>query len=494
MGGQMGDRAGGASPRPDGPLVLAGREGRRRVVTALDAAAERLGLVAGMAVTKARALVPGLAVVDADPCADARGLERLALWALRFSPIVASDPPDGLVIDTTGADHLHSGEAAMLTAIVERLAAAGIEARAAVADTWGAAHAAARFLGRATAVVPPQGAERVLRPLPVEALRLAPQTVRDLRGIGFERIGDLVDRPRAPLALRFGPDLMRRLDQALGRVAEPVEPVRSPDLIAVSRVFAEPIAAPETIARYTHKLVAALCAGLEARGLGARRLDLLFRRIDNGLQAIRIGTAQPVRDAGRLTRLLCERIETIDPGFGIEAMTLTATRAEPLTARQVAASLADEAEPDISGLIDVLANRVGVRRVYRLAPVASDVPERSVMRIAPLSPATGGNWTGEWPRPPRLLARPEPIDTMALLPDHPPVWFAWRGVRRRVARADGPERVFGEWWKREAELAAVRDYFRVESEAGERYWIFRTGDGEDPETGSHRWFLHGIFA
>lgn len=474
--------------------MLAGCDKGRRIVIAADAAAERLGLEAGMAVTKARALVPQLRVADADAMGDARALVRLALWALRYSPVVTSDPPDGLVIDTTGAEHLHGGESAMLADMVARLAAAGIEARAAVADTWGAAHAAARFLARPTAVVPAQAAERALRPLPVDALRLSAETIRDLRALGFERIGDIVERPRGPLTLRFGPDLLRRLDQALGRAAEPIEPVHPPALVTARRAFAEPISAPETIARYTVKLVAVLCAGLEERGLGARQLDLLLRRVDNTCQAIRIGTAQPVRDAGRLTRLLCERIETVDPGFGIEAMQLAATRTEPLAARQVAASLTEEAESDIASLIDVLANRIGAHRVYRFAPVASDVPERSVARVPPLAPATGESWTGEWPRPPQLLPKPEPIDTLALLPDHPPVWFVWHGVRRRIARADGPERVFGEWWKRDAERAAVRDYFRVEDEAGERYWIFRTGDGEDPATGAHSWFLHGIFA
>lgn len=486
-------KSGDASPPRDAPLVLAGRDGRRRVVTALDAAAAALGLSIGMPVAKAQALAPGLIVQEADPRADADGLERLALWALRFSPVVAADPPDGLVIDTTGADHLHGGEAIMLTSMVERFAASGIEARAAIADTWGAAHAAARLSGRVTLVVPEGGNGTMLRNLPIEGLRLDPGIAHDLRTLGFERIGDLMDQPRAPLALRFGPEIGRRLDQALGFLSEPIEPVRSPDLVEARRVFAEPIGAPETIARYTGKLVTILCAKLEERGLGARRLDLLFQRVDNSLQAVRVGTAQPVRDVRRLTRLLSDRIEKVDPGFGIEVMTLVASAAEPLQQKQTVSSLVEETEPDVSDLVDVLANRVGRRRIFRFAPVASDVPERSVARIPPLATEMGATWDGDWPRPPRLLSRPEPIETMALLPDHPPVWFVWRGARRRVRRADGPERVFGEWWRRDAELAAVRDYFRVEDDGGERYWIFRAGDGENPDTGAHDWFLHGIF-
>lgn len=487
-------KSGGASLPNDTPIIVAGRDGRRRIVSACNEVAERLGLQPGIPVTKAQALIPGLAIFDADHHSDAQALERLAIWALqRISPVVAADPPDGLVIDTTGADHLHGGEAVMLTAIVQRLDTSGVEARAAIADSWGGAHAAARFATGSTLVVPPGETEALLRPLPIAALRLDAHVIHDLRTLGFERIGELIVQPRAPLALRFGPEIGRRLDQALGAVSEPFEPARPRNPVEVRRVFGEPIGAAETIARYIGKLADALCTELEHRGLGARRLDLVFRRVDGSRQAIRTGTARPVRDAKRLTRLLCERIETIDPGFGIEAMTLSVTVTEPLNEQQTVSSLIAEPEPDISGLIDILANRVGENRIYRLTPVPSDVPERSVARIPPLSPETGATWAGDWPRPPRLLERPEPIETMALLPDHPPVWFTWRDIRRRVHRADGPERIHAEWWKRDAELAAIRDYFRIEDDAGERYWIYRAGDSEHPETGSHRWYLHGIF-
>ena len=236
-----------------------------------------------------------------------------------------------------------------------------------------------------------------------------------------------------------------------------------------------------------------LCRQLERRSEGVRRLDLVVQRVDQRGAGLRIGTARANRDPVHLAKLFDERLPTIDPGFGIEAMTLTATVAEPLAHRQAASTLIEEEVSDISDLVDTLANRVGGRAIYRVVPVASDVPERAVCRIPAMAPGTGTTWPGDWPRPVRLLLRPEPIETVALLPDHPPVSFTWRGVRRRVTRADGPERIFGEWWKRDAELAAVRDYFRVEDNAGERYWIYRAGDGEDVATGSHRWFLHGVF-
>jgi protein ImuB len=484
---------GAAAPDAAMPLVMVGQCGRRRDVVAANVAAFQVGLRIGMPATKAQALVKELVILYADPAADAEALKRLAVWALRYSPIVAVDEPDGLIIDATGASHLHGGEDAMLADVISRLEAVGTSARAAFADTTGAAHALARFAARPALVIPERESAERIKPLPIAALRLPADTVDDLRKLGFERIADLFATPRAPLTLRFGPELGRRMDQATGRTGEPIEPVRTPDIIEAQQIFAEPIAAAETIARYVAKLTVKLCEELELRGLGARRLDLIFGLVDNRVQAIRVGTAQPVRDVKRLTRLLCDKIEKVDPGFGIEIMRLAATAAEPFATTQMISALVDEPESDVSGLIDILSNRVGENRLYRFAPVASDVPERSVRRVAAAAPASGEGWPTHWPRPARLLAPPEAIETVALLPDHPPVSFTWRGSRRRVRRADGPERVFGEWWKRDVELIAVRDYFQVEDDAGERFWIFRAGDGEDAGTGSHKWFLHGIF-
>lgn len=487
-------QAGDAAPPSDVPLVLAGQDGRRRVVLAADLAAQRAGLRVGMPLSKAQALLRDLVIEEMRPAADAEALDRLALWCLqRFAPIVAPDAPDGIVIDSTGADHLHGGEPALAEMLINRLAAVGIKATVAIADTWGAARALARHGGKPVYLSKSGHALADIAPLPIAALRLSARAIEGLRVLGFERISELLDQPRAPLTLRFGPEIARELDATLGHLADPIEPIRPNDAIEVRQAFAEPIGAAETIARYIAKLAAALCGTLEKRGVGARRLDLICHRVDNHAQAIRVGTALPLRDAKRMTRLLCDKIETIDPGFGIEVMTLAASVADPVRAQQAASSLIEEAEPDISDLIDLLANRIGARNLYRVAPVASDVPERMRQRIAAFAPDAPDQWPAGWPRPARLLEQPEEVRAIAALPDHAPATFTWRGIRRRVMRADGPERVFGEWWKRDPEMAAVRDYFQVEDEAGERFWLFRAGDGEDPLTGSHRWFLHGIF-
>ncbi|MDK1386561.1 DNA polymerase Y family protein [Sinorhizobium sp. 8-89] len=482
----------GAVPA-DKPLVVISKSGAKRWVSAADMAARKAGLRVGMPASKAQAAIAELVMTDADPAADAAALERLALWALRqYSPVVAVDNNDGIVMDTEGADHLRGGEELMISGLVNQLRGRGLTARAAVADTWGAAHAIARMMSAETTVVPVGGVAKAVVGLPIHCLRLPSETVQSLRVLGVENVGELSAMPRAPLTLRFGPEPGRRLDQLFGRVAEPIEPLRTPELVEVSRNFQEPIGAPETIEKYVRRLVVQLTAELEKRGLGVRRSDLVVHRVDNTRQCLRAGLAKPVRDPCRLSKLLCDRIEKIDPGFGIEKLVLVAIMAEPLEENQVASSLIQEEVVDVTPVMDILGNRG--QRLYRLTPVASDVPERSVARIAVTAEETGADWSAKWQRPTRLLPHPERIEVVALLPDQPPAMFTWRGKRRRVKRADGPERIFGEWWQRPREMQAVRDYFVIEDEGGERYWVYRAGDGVDMETGSHQWFMHGVFA
>jgi protein ImuB len=492
-----------------GILVLAARQGSRRLITAVSAGAAALGLFTGMAVSQAQAMVPGLCLGEADPEGDLAALQRLAVWCLRLSPLAAPCAPDGVWIDSTGCAHLHGGEARMLGRLVQRLAEAGIAARAAMAGTPGCAHAVARFGTAAITIVPPAGAAAAMARLPVPALRVAPETAEALGRLGFDTVGQLMAAPRAPLTRRFGATALRRLDQALGRVPEPIEPILPPDLCRVRQSFPEPVCTPEDLGRVIEILAAALCEKLHRRDEGACRLDLVFTRVDGSAAMARIGTAAPTRDAAHLTRLLLAQIETIDPGFGVETAMLAAPLVQRLGARQTLSALTTPPETDLSGLVDMLCNRLGPSRVFRTRPVESDIPERSVARVAPSgapsavpsgvpSGAPGaapgaGSWPVHWPRPPRLLHPPRPIEAVALLPDQPPVRFTWRRVAHRVRRADGPERVFGEWWLNEAEIGAVRDYFQVEDEAGQRFWIFREGDGQDPETGRLDWFLHGFF-
>ena len=466
------------------------------MIAAACPVASHRGLRAGLPLAHAQAIVPDLVVVDATPAEDTAALRELAAWCLRFSPLTAADPPDGVWIDVTGCAHLHDGEEPMLRLLLTHLGRQGIQGRAAVADTPGAAHALARFGDAAITVAALGAIDDALASLPVAALRIDGQTVAGLRRLGLDRVGQLAATARAPLAHRFGQDLLLRLDQALGRAREAIRPVLPPEAVAVRREFVEPISTPEAICTVLLVLVQEACAVLEQRGEGARRLDLALERVDGTMQVVRIGTARPVRGVRHLARLLDERIEEVDPGLGIEAMQLVLPCVEPLHPNQDASGLgADEAlDADLSELVDRLLNRLGAGRVYRLDATESDVPERSQQAL-PVHEAggTAEAWISAWPRPVRLLSRPEPVEALALLPSFPPRAFTWRRIRHVVTHADGPERITGEWWHRDREVAAVRDYWTVENQAGRRFWLFRQGNGTDPATGGLGWFLHGFF-
>ena len=470
--------------RPNTPVVVAAG----RVLMSANRIAADLGLRSGMKLAQAQALVPGLQVRDADPAGDAALLHRLAQACLRYAPLAAVDLPDGLWLDVTGSTHLHGGEARLLRDLTVRLQRRGLTARAAVADTPAVAHAVARF-GAGGAVPPGSDA---MGEFPIEALRLPADILANLRLMGFERVGPLAVTARAPLVRRFGPVLAARLDQAAGVLFEPIVPVAPKTSIQARRTFVEPLMTAEAFSTVIATLIAEICNELEKASLGARGLDLRFERLDGTVQAIRVGTARAVRDARHLGRMLDERLERVDPGSGVEAMHLIVARADPLGFVQTASSLLEDTSADIASLVDRLANRLGEAAVYRIAPLESDVPERSVRIVPALTRPTGG-WPADLPRPVRLLNPPQPIEAMALLPDHPPIAFTWRRVRHRVRHADGPERIAGEWWKRDGEWSSVRDYFQVEDDSGRRFWVFRRGNGSDLRTGDMRWYLHGLF-
>ena len=476
------------------PLALIATERGVRRLYAIDPAAAALGLYVGQKATDAMALVPELATAEADPGGDLASLEALTHWCVRYSPAVATDPPDGLFLDITGVAHLWGGEAAMLDDLLARLAGQGIRARAAIAGSAGAAWALARCGEDRTVVAPGEEAE-ALASLPVTALRLEPQTAAQLARLGLARIGQIASLPRAQLARRFGQATLTRLDQALARAEEALVFSRPPTPWFARLAFAEPISAPEDLARASRDIAQRLCARLLAEGQGASRFELAFHRLDGRAERLSIGLSLHGRSPGAIARLFAPMLETVDPGFGIEVVTLAATGVEVLPEREIRLEAIGEiaAEDGIAPLVDRLANRLGESRVWRAGAYPSHIPERAVVRRAPFAPAAEAAWPTDRPRPVRLFARPEPIEAMARVPDDPPVFFRWRGQLRRVRRSEGPERLAEEWWRRppgETGPAHVRDYYRVEDETGARYWLFRAGlYGADV---TPRWWLHGL--
>jgi protein ImuB len=497
-------RAAGRTPPDAGvPFALTERTVRGLVLAAVNPAARAFGLRRGQAHADARAILPALQSVPAEPEREATALRRLALWAERFSPAVAVDELqpglEGLTLDMTGGAHLFGGEAALLAEIERRLEAAGVPARAAMADTPGAAWALARFGEEKLA--PPGAAREALADLPVEALRLGEGALKLLRRFGLKRIGELYPLPRAGLARRFGAEegvqLVRRLDQALGIEAEPLEPVRPAPLYRTWSCFAEPLIDIEGVAHVLPRLVEALAAQLERDGKGARRLVLTGFRVDGRTTGIEAGLSVPAAAPAHLLRLLKERgLERLDLGFGVDVLMLSAHKAEAARVRQtdIAPAVAG-AEEALAALIDRIEAKLGEGAVRRPALVDSHIPERSEAWVSAPPPQSGGGGPPEaveGPRPLLLLDPPEPIETLADLPDSAPARFTWRRVSHKVARADGPERLSPEWWLH-AE-GRTRDYYRVEDESGRRFWLYREGlyareDSARPPS----WWMHGVF-
>lgn len=491
-----------ASPDKQKSLVLTAEANGARFVAAADYGALGCGIAPGMALADARALEPGLETAPADPMADAETLDRLAGWCGRYTPWVATCGRDGLWLDISGCAHLLGGEAALMDDLRDRLAGFGFTARLGLADTPGAAWALAHY-GGAERLVASGDQRAALAPLPVAALRLEGAQAAELARLGLSSVGDLYPLPRASLAARFGRGLGERLDQALGRMPEPISPRRPPPRYRAERAFAEPIGRLEDIEASLLLLLDEVCAALDKGGQGARQLIFDLFLVDGRAETLRIGTARPAREADRLARLFAEPLGRVEAGFGIEAVALSVPVAEPLEAAQIGALAAgndnDAASlaPLPAALLDRLGNRLGFERVTALAAQASHLPDRAARALpaATLEENARIDWPETPLRPLRLLARPEAIEVIATVAPHqPPAMFRWRKVKHSVRAAEGPERIAPEWWRRDAAwIGGLRDYWRIEDHDGRRFWLYCEGNGERPGE-PLRWYLHGLFA
>ncbi len=498
---------------PQTPFALILKNSRgAAVIHALNPAARRAGLRRGQSQADARAMIPRLVCKPADIEADARALTALAVWAERWSPSVSLDASgeglEGLFLDVTGATHLFGGEAALLAQIRDRLAEAGARARIALAPTPAAAWALARW-GEAEGdgcIADEETARGLLASLPVEALRIDERTLTQARRFGLKRIGDLYPMPRAGLARRFrdgaGVGLVQRLDQALGFAGEALTPVRPPPKYRAWRTWMEPVGDIEGVEARLAELVADLSAPLLRDGQGARALTLTGFRSDGLTTSLSVRMGRPGRDASVWMRLFREAgLGQLELGFGLDALMLTAEAVEPMTARQGALESEAEAKQaeSLAALIDRLTARLGEDRVLTPEPVDSWIPERAERWRPALGRLPVAREDADARRPILLLDPPEPVEAMAELPDGAPVRFTWRRLSRRVTRSDGPERLSQEWWRPRPDGRQVRtrDYYRVEDDAGGRYWLFREGLYGREYSGAKEerppsWWLHGV--
>ena len=496
-----------------GPVLLYTTTAGRQIVVRRCEQAAACGVRQGMTLSHAKALLPNdqVLIKPHQPQRELVALQALARWALRFSPIVAVDPPDGLLIDIAGCERLFHGEQRLLEIITTAIARLGFQNRVASASTFACAWAIARF-GLPDQLSIPSGSERkALELLPIGALRIDEATIEALREVGIDRISHLLNLPRPSLGARFGATLLRWLDQAIGQATETIDPIRPVEPLMVERIFAGPTTQLEAIELTVRELLEELSEHLQQRECGVRQLELRFDRIDVHPIRETITLSRPSRNSKHLWSLLGPKVESINLGYGVERVALTVLRWGQLPHVQMK-QWRDGSDQDseklgrvVGEMVDTLANRLGRDRIMRIEPIETHLPERAFRYCAVMEQCLAASQRRALverhegvihaDRPAVLLQRPEPITVMALTPDGPPSWLRWRGMEQRITASAGPERIAQEWWhlapgeytggKRNE--AGSRDYFKVQDERGCWLWIYRV-----IETG--RWFVHGLWA
>jgi protein ImuB len=500
---------GNAGPADHLPCIVVAKQNNALQIYALDDAAARLGLEAGLPLANARAVCPDIRVFDADEAADTQALNAIADWCDRFTPLVALDCPHGLFLDITGCAHLFGGEAALMQMLCGALARQGFAVSAAIAGTSACARTMNRYVhGR---IVGDGEEADSVKPLPVFALGADAAIARGLRRAGLKTIGDVASRARHEITARFGADFTNLLEQALGQGDAPINPRKPlPDYIVEKR-FAEPVSTDGVIAATLSRLAEMLVAAMEKQGKGARRLEASFFRTDGAVRAIAVDTGQPVTKAEMIDRLFRERLDALsdplDPGFGFDLVRLSASRTEIVVQQQRDLDANVHDNDELTALVDRIAARIGGRRVVVHLPQDTHIPERAGL-AAPAQHHLAAAAVAAWPdraegepplRPLRLFERPEVIKVIAQVPDGPPARFQWRRATHKVVHVEGPERVAMEWWRPQGAML-TRDYFRVEDEEGSRFWLYRDGlydreiEQQEGKVIQPNWFMHGLFA
>jgi protein ImuB len=507
----IGSREGtSAEDNSSDPAIVVAKQNNALQIYAMDDAAARLGLEVGLPLANARAICPHLNVFDADPAADSQTLNDIADWCDRFTPLVARDSPHGLFLDITGCAHLFGGEAALMQTICVALTRQGFTVSAGVAGTSVCARTI-RNHAHGRIVNPGEEADAV-RPLPLFTLGADDAIIRGLRRAGLKTIGEVASRQRHEITARFGAHFTTLLEQALGQGDAPISPRKPlPDYIVEKR-FAEPVTTSEVISASLSGLAQMLVVAMDKQGKGARRLEASFFRTDGAVRAIAMDTGLPVTRAAIIDRLFRERLDALrdplDPGFGFDLIRLSASCTEIVVQQQRDLDANVHDNDELAALIDRIAARIGGKRVVVHLPQDTHIPERAVL-AAPAQHHLNVAMQAAWPeriesepplRPLRLFEKPEPIKVpFAMVPDGPPHRFTWRRATHTVVRVEGPERVAMEWWKQDDDRL-TRDYFRVEDEAGLRFWIYRDGlygselADEEGEPAPAHWFVHGLFA
>jgi len=473
----------------DLPFVLTAPERNRVIVMAANPLAEAQGICQSMTAADAKAITTNLQVINYPSGKEVKLLRRLGLWCIRYTPVVSVDLPNGLILDISGCTHLWDGEKSYLKELVLKLRDMGYNARAAIADTIGTAWAIARY-GKISPIVASSKQAEAIMYLPPAALRLEPGILDRLHKLGFRNIKSFITMPRSVLRRRFGEGLLKRLAQALGTADEHIVSIVPPVPYAARLPCLEPVTTDKAIEIAIEKLLEALCTRLQSESKGIRIAVLKCFRVDGKMVQAAISTTKGSHSVSHLYKLFGLQISKIEPALGIELFVLEALKVENMDPLQEKLWAGNPGLQDmaLAELLDRIAGKIGPDRIKRYLPAEHYWPERSIRPAVSLKDVPQTSWRADRPRPIRLLAQPEPIEVMALVPDYPPKMFIHRGKRHVVDKADGPERIEREWWLDQGEH---RDYYAVEDEEGQRYWLFRSGHYDGGDGG---WYLHGYFA
>lgn len=471
------------------PFVLASPDHGRMMITAVNALAEASGISRGMVVADARVIVPSLNVLDDQPGLADKLLNGLGECCIRFTPVVAIDLPDSLILDVTGCAHLWGGEQFYLQHVIDRLKHLGYHVRVAMADTIGTAWAFARF-GNGAIIIETNKQATALLSLPPESLRLEVETVERLHLLGLSTIQHFINMPRSALRRRFGEVFITRLNQALGHENEIIIPIHPIAVYCERLNCLEPIVTLTGIEIALEQLLETLCGRLQKEQKGLRTACFNCYRVDGKLQSIEIGTNRATTNTKHLFKLFEEKLSTIEPDLGIELFALEAKKTEDLVSLQGMfwQEQGGLLNTDLAELMDRIAGKFGAQTIHRYLPAEHYWPEWSFKKAQTIFEEKVTDWIIDRPRPIQLLATPEVIEVTAPIPDYPPMLFRHKKKLHKIIRADGPERIEQEWWLQQGQH---RDYYAVEDEDGNRYWLFRLGHYTDD---SYQWFIHGFFA
>ena len=471
------------------PYVMAAPEHGRLVITDTNVHAQMQGVHPGITVADARAIIPALQVIDDMPEITNRFLKGIAAWCIRFTPVVAIDVADGLLLDVTGCTHLWGGEKPYLAEMYKRISAFGYKVRLAMADTIGAAWAVARFSRRQYILESGKHLEALVA-LPAIALRLEPEVAVRLQKLGLGQIGSFINIKRTALRRRLGDHLLQRIDEAVGNIEECLEPFVPPALYQERLQCMEPISTASGITIALESLLASLCIRLQNEEMGLRSAVFTGYRIDGKVETISIGTNHPSANPGHLYKLFENKIATIEPALGIELFTLDATKVEPVAIVQTKLWEQKQAlQPvQVAELLDRISSKINKCKIVQYQPAEHYWPERSYQPVNEISNQPALSWPLKQ-RPLQILIKPERILVTSPVPDYPPMLFRYKDKLHKVVKADGPERIEQEWWLQDGQH---RDYYCVEDEEGYRYWVFRSGHYDVEKT--YQWYLHGFFA